>query len=106
MMDPDDPTIWSPRDNKPTWLVAIEYSTLISLLLVTSISAILLISTAFKAWRGGVIKLDTSDRACEKNLTRKEALADTLLQNMDHTLHEDGEAIDEAKFWRSVSSPT
>ena len=103
MREPDDPTTWSSSSNKPTWLVAIDYSTLASLLLVTSISAINLATTAIKAYRGRAIQLETSDQAAEKTLTRKEALDNTLLHNMDHTLHEDGEAVDEAKFWRDVS---
>jgi hypothetical protein len=103
MREPDDPTTWSSESNKPTWLVAIDYSTLASLLLAMSLSAIFLATTALQAWRGRPIQLDTSDQATEKTLTRKEALARTLLHNMDHTLHEDGEAVDEAKFWRDVS---
>ena len=103
MREPDDPTTWSSSSNKPTWLVAIDYSTLASLLLVTSISAIIIATTAIKTWRGRAIQLETSDQAAEKTLTRKEALDNTLLYNLDHTLHEDGEAVDEAKFWRDVS---
>jgi hypothetical protein len=103
MREPDDPTTWSSESNKPTWLVAIDYSTLISLLLVMTLSAIILATTAIKAWRGSAIQLDTSDQSAEKILTRKEALANTLFHNMDHTLHEDGDAVDEAKFWRIVS---
>jgi hypothetical protein len=103
MFEPDGPTAWSSGGDKPKGLIAIDYSTLVSLLLVTSISAILLATTAFKAWRGGAIKLDTSDRRNEKTITRKEVLGNTLLQNMDHTLDEDGEAVNEAQFWRAVS---
>jgi len=103
MREPDDPTTWSSNSDKPTWLDAIDYSTLASLLLVTSISAIILATTAIKAYRGRAIQLEASDQAAEKTLTRKEALDNTLLHNMDHTLHEDGEAVDEAKFWRDVS---
>jgi len=103
MREPDDPTTWSSESNKPTWLVAIDYSTLISLLLVMTLSAIILATTAIKTWRGRAIQLHISDQSAEKILTRKEALANTLLHNMDHTLHEDGDAVDEASFWRSVS---
>jgi hypothetical protein len=103
MREPDDPTTWLSGNIKPTWLVAIDYSTLASLLLAMSLSAIILATTAIKAWRGRAIQLDISDRSVEKILTRKEALANTLLHNMDHTLHEDGDAVDEAKFWRNVS---
>lgn len=84
-------------------VVAIDYSTLISLLLVISISVILLATTSFKAWHGRAIQLNTNDQTGKKTLTRKAALAKTLIQNMDHSLHEDGEAVDEAKFWRNVS---
>ena len=97
----DGPSAWV-SGHKPRWLVAIDYTTLITLLLVTSISAILLASAGYKSWREGVIKLDTSDQDGEKNHTRKEALVNTLLGNMDHTLHEDGDAVGEAEFWRSV----
>jgi hypothetical protein len=103
MREPDDPTTWSSESHKPTWLVAIDYSTLTSLLLVMTLSAIILATTAIKTWRGRAIQLDISDQSAEKVLTRKEALANTLLHNMDHTLHDDGEAVDEAKFWRNVS---
>jgi hypothetical protein len=102
MREPDDPATWSSGKDKPIWLIAIDYSTLASLFLVTSISAILLAKTAIKAWRGRAIQLDTSDQSAEKTLTRKKALVNTLFQNMDHTLFEDGEAVDEAKFWRNV----
>jgi hypothetical protein len=102
MSEPDDPTTWSSGKNKPIWLMAIDYSTLASLFLVTSISAILLATTALKAWRGRAIQLDMNEQAVEESLTRKEALARTLFQNMDHTLFEDGEAVDEVKFWRNV----
>jgi hypothetical protein len=102
MREPDDPTTWSSGRNKPIWLIAIDYSTLASLFLATSISAILLATTALKAWRGRAIQLDTGDQAAEKTLTRKEALVNTLFQNMDHTLFEDGEAVDEVRFWRNV----
>ena len=102
MRNSDVPTTWSSGSNKPTWLVAIDYSTLVSLFLVTSISAILLATTAFKAWGGRAIQLDISEQAPKKNLTRKEVLVNTLFQNMDHTLFEDGEAVDEVKFWRNV----
>ena len=103
MREPDNPTTWSSGNIKPTWLVAIDCSTLASLLLAMSLSAIILVTTAFKAWRGRAIQLYASDRSGEKTLTRKEALSRTLLHNMDHTLHEDGDAVDEASFWRSVS---
>jgi len=103
MRETNDPTTWSSGSNKPTWLIAIDYSTLALLLLAMSLSAIFLVTTAFQAWRGRAIQLHTSDRSAEKTLTRKEALARTLLHNMDHTLHEDGEAVDEDKFWRKVS---
>ena len=102
MREPNDPKTWSSGSNKPTWLVAIDYSTLVSLFLVTSISAILLATTTLKAWHGRAIQLDISEQAAKKNLTRKEVLFNTLLQNMDHTLFEDGEAVDEVKFWRNV----
>ena len=102
MSEPDDPTTWSSGKNKPIWLMAIDYSTLASLFLVTSISAILLATTAIKAWRGRAIQLNTSDQSAKKTFTRKEALVNTLFHNMDHTLFEDGEAVDEAAFWRNV----
>lgn len=101
--EPPDPVAWTMSHNKPTWLIAIDYSTLVSLLLVIFISAILLASTGYKSWHGRAIRLDTGDQTGGKALTRKEVLANTLLQNMDHTLHEDGEAVDEAKFWKAVS---
>jgi hypothetical protein len=104
MREPNDPTTWSSGSSKPTWLVAIDYTTIVSLLLVTTISAILLATTAVKAWRGRAIQLDISDKAVEKSLTRKQVLANTLFQNMDHTLFEDGEAVDEVRFWRNVGS--
>jgi len=103
MVELDGTTVRASRDSKPRWLVTIDYATLALLLLAMSISAILLASTGYKAWRGGVIKLDTRTQTDEEGLTRKAALANTLLHNMDHTLHEDGEAVDGAKFWRSVS---
>jgi hypothetical protein len=99
-VDPDGPRTFETGD-KPIWLVAIDYTTLGSLILVMTVTAILLASSAFKAWRGGAIKLEETTK--DEVITRKEALADTLLQNMDHTLHEDGEAVDSAKFWRQVS---
>jgi hypothetical protein len=99
-VDPDNPRTFETGD-KPIWLVAIDYTTLGSLILVMAVSAILLASSAFKAWRGGAIKLEETTK--DDVMTRKEALAETLLQNMDHTLHEDGEAVDSAKFWRQVS---
>jgi hypothetical protein len=102
MREPDDPTTWSSSKDQPIWLIAIDYSTLASLFLVTSTSAIILATTAFKAWRGRAIQLDTSDQSAEKTITRKEALVNTLFQNMDHTLFEDGEAVDEVRFWRNV----
>jgi len=90
--------------DKPIWLVAIDYTTLGSLILVVFASFTLLAYAAFKAWQGGAIKLDQATLTEDKSIsiTRKEALAEALLENMDHTLHDDGEAVDSAKFWRQV----
>lgn len=100
-----NPHAWVEPGDKPIWLVAIDYATLVFLILVMFASFILLVSAAFKAWQGGAIKLDqaalTEDESI--SITRKEALAEALLENMDHTLHNDGEAVDSAKFWRQVS---
>lgn len=100
-----NPHAWVEPGDKPIWLAAIDYTTLSFLILVMSASFILLASAAFKAWHGGTIKLDqaalTEDESI--SITRKEALAEALLENMDHTLHDDGEAVDIAKFWRQVS---
>jgi hypothetical protein len=88
---------------KPKWLVAIDYATIISLITVLSLSTCLLITTALYSWRGGAIRLDRHDGTEKKAITRKDRLSDTLLQNMDHTLFDDGEAVDMAGFWRKVS---
>jgi hypothetical protein len=99
-----DNTSMSPYDHdKPKWLVAIDYATIISLITVLSLSTWLLITTALKSWRGGAVRLDHHDGTEKKALTRKDRLSETLLQNMDHTLFDDGEAVDMTGFWRKVS---
>jgi len=100
-----NPHAWVEPGDKPMWLVAIDYTTLGSLILVMSASFILLASVAFKTWQGGDIKLDQASLTEDTSIsiTRKEALAEALLENMDNTLHDDGEAVDSAKFWRQVS---
>jgi hypothetical protein len=90
---------------KPIWLTAIECTTLAFLIIAICGSALLRLTTLYQARQDGTIKLEYKSGHGDRPLARKEVLAETLLEKMDHGLGEDGEALDVATFWRSVSCP-
>lgn len=101
-------TVGSPPTSEPhdsPWLTVIEATATTLLLLVVAVSAINLLRACWYSNRPGTVQLPITPTSARNDTlpTRKEVLAETLLDNLDHTLGDDGEPMNVAAFWRSVS---
>ena len=85
------------------WLELIDYSTLALLTLGLLISAIRLIALAINSRSYGNVQLKSETAETNSTLTRKEAFARSLIDNLDHGLGDDGDPLDLVGFWTSVS---
>lgn len=86
---------------KPLWLEAIEISTLalVSLSVLYSIGSNIYTLAASK--KSGSIKLPSSS---SPPVTRGEAFSRQILENIEELPENDGEYVQEARFWRKVSN--
>lgn len=85
------------------WLTVADYVTLTLLTLGLLVSATRLSWCLVYRRFWSPVRLSTNIAEFGRVPTRKEALAQTLLGNLDHSLSEDGEPLRIAAFWRSVS---
>lgn len=91
------------------WLELINYGTYALLTIGLTISAACLIDLAFRDRSHGnpnsqaTVAAEKQGTQNNSRTTRKEAFARSLIDNLDHGLHEDGEPLDLDAFWRSVS---
>jgi hypothetical protein len=86
--------------SKPVWLTALEISTLVCVSLLALSSLLYITYTFFRANRKGRIQLPG---ATQPPATRGEEFKRQILDNVDQLPDNDGEYVQEGRFWRTVS---
>lgn len=88
---------------KPTWLKTLEVSTLVLVSLIVAYSFASLLYDRFQARRSGQIKLPTPK---SPPVTQGDEFRRQLLANVEVLPSDDGEFVQEKRFWQTVSEIT